>query len=214
MTVVFLVLAIVATLAASAFCSGTETGFLSVSRERILHLARSGGRRAKQVEAALSNMAFTTTTLLVGNNLANTAYSAAAAALCAELFSPDDAVANALWSVGSAITVLYLSEFMPKMLCAARPLRRTLMLVPAFRAMTILLMPFTVVCMRLTDLFMPQREAKHKYRPTQEDLLRILQDRKDGVKLTDIESALIGRILVLRLKGRAITPEAILSALR
>jgi hypothetical protein len=44
--------------------------------------------------------------------------------------------------------------------------------------------------------------------------MRILEDRKDGVCLSDIENALITKILVLRVKGKEITPDAILSALR
>jgi hypothetical protein len=65
--------------------------------------------------------------------------------------------------------------------------------------------------MRFTDLFMPRRDEKYKL--TSSDLLRILQDRKDGVCLTDFESALITRIFVLRAKGRPITREAMLDAL-
>ena len=49
---------------------------------------------------------------------------------------------------------------------------------------------------------------------TTSDLIRILEDRKDGVCLSDIESALITKILVLRVKGRKITPKEILSALK
>jgi hypothetical protein len=45
------------------------------------------------------------------------------------------------------------------------------------------------------------------------DLMRILEDRKDGVCLSDFESALITKIIVLRAKGKPITPEALMSAL-
>ena len=89
MTIFLFVLAALVALLFSAFFSGTETGFLSVSRERILHLAREGGCKAKIVQAALSDMGRTTTTLLVGNNIANVSYSSATAALAAELFSKD-----------------------------------------------------------------------------------------------------------------------------
>lgn len=54
MTVFFLTIAIFITLAGAAFCAGAETAFLSVSRGRIVHLARAGGRKAKIVEKALS----------------------------------------------------------------------------------------------------------------------------------------------------------------
>ena len=211
MIVVLLILAAVAMLALTAFCAGAETAFLSVSRERILHLAREGGRKAKIVHKALAAMPRTMTTLLIGSNLASVAYSSAMAEL-AETFFLNRAAASALWSFSAAFTILYVAEFLPKMLCAARPLRRVLTMAPVYRVLNAALRPLTALGMKLTDLFVPRKEAKARL--TSADLLRILQDRKDGVCLSDIESALITRIIVLRVKGNPITPEAILSALR
>ena len=211
MTVFLLSVAALFALVWAGFCAGAETGFLSVSRERILHLSREGGRKARKVQAALADMARTTTTLLIGNNLATVTYSSSTAALASALFG-DNSAANAVWSFLAAFTVLYCSEFMPKLLCAARPLRRTLALADAYRAMAATLLPLTALAMRLTDVFVPRRESK--YRLTVDDLVRILQDRKDGVCLSDFESALITRIVVLRAKGRPITREAIFDALR
>ena len=211
MIVVLLILAAVAMLALTAFCAGAETAFLSVSRERILHLAREGGKKAKVVQKALAAMPRTMTTLLIGSNLASVAYSSAMAELAEEFFQ-NRAAASALWSFSAAFTILYVAEFLPKMLCAARPLRRVLTMAPAYRVLNAVLRPLTALGMKLTDLFVPRKEAKSRL--TSADLLRILQDRKDGVCLSDIESALITRIVVLRVKGKPITPEAILSALR
>ena len=47
MSVLLLSAAMALALAAAAFCAGTETGLLSVSRGRVLHMARQGGVRAK-----------------------------------------------------------------------------------------------------------------------------------------------------------------------
>jgi len=211
MSVFLLVLAALFSLAWAAFCAGAETGFLSVSRERVLHLARAGGRKARLVQRALADMSHTTTTLLVGNNLASVAYSTSTAALSAALFERDGAAA-AVWSFFAAFTVLYVSEFLPKILCAARPLRRTLALARTYRVVSAVLAPLTWLALKVTGLFVPRRETK--YRVTADDLVRILQDRKEGVCLSDFESALISRLIVLRLKRRPITTEAILSALR
>ena len=198
------------TLAAAAFCAGAETAFLSVSRERITHLSREGGRKARIVQKALADMPRTMTTLLIGNNLASVSYSAASAALSLRICS--DSLARGLWSFAAAFTVLYVSEFLPKLLCAARPLRRSLMLADLYDIAERLLAPLTWVSMKLTDLFVPRKEAK--YHLTTADLLRILQDRKDGVCLTDFESALISRIIVSRVKGKPITRETLMSVLR
>ena len=211
MTIFLLFVAAILSLALAALCAGAETGYLSVSRERILHLAREGGRKAALVQKALGDMGRTMTMLLIGNNLASVTYSTSTAAISAALFAEGSA-ASLVWSFLAAFTVLYVSEFMPKLLFAARPLRRILSIADAVKVMSIALTPLTSLAMRFTDMFMPRKERK--YRLTSADLLRILQDRKDGVCLSDLESAIITRIIVLRVKGKPITPEAILSALR
>lgn len=211
MTIFLLIIVILLTLGGAAFCAGTETAFLSVSRERILHLAREGGLKARRIERALADMARTTTTLLIGNNLATVSYSSATAALTTILCG-ENRLGRAFASFLAAFLVLYVSEFLPKMLCSARPLRRSLALAPAYDVLAFILSPLTRVALFLTDFFVPHRD--NVYRLTSADLLRILQDRKDGVCLSDVESALISRILVLRVKGKPITRETILSALR
>ena len=207
---ILLFLAAMAALAGAAFCAGAETGFLSVSRERVLHLSREGGVKAAKVQKALADMARTTTTLLIGNNLASVGYSSAFAALSARI-SGSNATASAVLGFVGAFMLLYCAEFMPKLLFAARPLRRILAVAGAYEVLAAALKPAVSLAMRFTDLFLPRREQKYKL--TSADLLRILQDRKDGVCLTDFESALITRIFVLRAKGSPITREAILDAL-
>ncbi len=194
----------------AAFCAGAETAFMSVNRGRVLHLAREGSAAAKVVDGALNAMNRTLTTLLIGNNLAHVVFSSAAAALGARLCA-GSAWGHAAWTVGSAFAVLYLSEFLPKLFCSTRPLRRSLRLAPLFRGFSCALAPLTAVAMAVTGLFVPKGETKVKV--TANDLLRILQDRKDGVRLTDFESALISRILVMRRRGEFMTVEGLLHAL-
>lgn len=210
MVTFLLIVATVVALASSAFCAGAETAFMSVSRGRITHLARAGSVAATRVQAALREMNVTLTTLLIGNNLSNVAFSSAAAALGTRLFAHSPA-GHAGWTVASAFTILYLSEFLPKLFCSTRPLTRSLALAAPFRVFTLVLSPLTRLAMAITGLFIPKGETKE--RVTSKDLLRILQDRKDGVRLTDFESALISRILVMRRKGEFITVEGILRAL-
>lgn len=205
-----LVCAMLAALALSSFCSGTETGLSSVSLGRIRHMAREGSAAAKIIERARLDFSRTLTGILVGNNLANVVYSSASAALAARLFG--DAVgARAAWSAGAAVALLVCGEFLPKLFCSARPLRRTLRLAPVYRVFSAAFAPLTFLAVAVTGLFAGRPRARERVTP--DNLLRILQDRKDGVRLTEFESALIARILVLRMKGRPVTAEALLSAL-
>ncbi len=196
-------------LALAAFCAGSETAFMSVGRGRVTHLAREGSAAANAVMAALRDMNKTLTSLLIGNNLAHVVFSSSAAALGARLMR--GSVSHAIWTLGSAFLVLYLSEFLPKLFCSTRPLRRSLALAPAFSAFARAFYPLTAVAMAITNMFIPKAEPKDKV--TANELMRILKDRKDGVKLTDFESALIARILLLRRQGAFITPDSLLVAL-
>lgn len=209
-TVFLLLAALILSLMLSAFCSGTEMSFFSVSRGRILHLAREGSKAASIVQNAFSDMSSTLTSILVGNNLANVCFSSAAAALSERLFPYSDS-GRVVLSVAAAVVVLYLGEFLPKLLCSSRPLRRILFLAPFFKWFTAVLSPFTRAAVWVTDFFV--REGETSYRVTANDLLKILQDRKDGVRLTDLESVLISRILVLRKKGEFITEDSLLSVI-
>ena len=206
----FLLLIVVLALATAAFCAGCETGFLSVRRGRVIHMAREGGARAKIIYEAISNMGRTTTALLVGNNLAAVCYSSASSALVAALFADSPAMQFVLSTV-SALAILFLGEFLPKLLCAARPLRRLLGLAPAWRQFARVFAPVGGAVQLIVERVLPKREAKPKMTP--ESVLKILKDRKDGVKLSDFESALIGRIMVLRSKGEFVTPDSLLPAL-
>lgn len=213
MVAALLVLAMAVALAVAAFCAGSETAFLSVSRGRLLHLAREGSAAAKIVKAAIDDMTATMTSLLVGNNLAAVVFSSASAALSARLFA-ESAVARTVWSVAAAFTVLYLSEFLPKLLCSTRPLRRILALARPYRVFAFVMAPLTAVATAITSLAAGRARRTDAQPPvTVHDLLRILEDRKNGVRLTDFESALISRILVLRRKGQPVTPDALLRAL-
>ena len=199
-----------AALAVAAFCAGAETGFMSVGRGRVLHVAREGSARAKVVFTAIFNLGRTTTALLVGNNLASVTYSAATAALTARLFG-SSRIMSAISSLVVALLLLMLGEFLPKLFCAARPLRRMLALAPYWEVFARIFVPVGSVVAAIVERLMPKREAR--VRMTPEFVLKILEDRKDGVKLSDFESVLIRRIMQLRAKGEFVVPDTLLPAL-
>ncbi len=202
----------VVALAAAAFCAGSETAFLSVRRGRITHLAREGSENARIVEGALKEMNSTLTTLLIGNNLAHVTFSSAAAALGARLVGGSGAW-YAAWTALSAFAVLYLSEFLPKLFCSTRPLRRSLALAPAYRWFAKVMTPLTRVAVAVTSVFIPKRGGKGPYKVTMNELRRILADRKEGVRLSDFETALVSRLLEMRRNGEFITVAGLLTAL-
>ena len=205
-----LFLVALAALTIAAFCAGAETGFLSVGRGRVLHVARAGSARAKIVFSAIFDLGRTTTALLVGNNLACVTYSAATAALTARLCG-SSRIGSAVFSLVVALLLLMLGEFLPKLFCSARPLRRMLALAPYWKVFARIFVPIGTLVQKIVEQLMPKNEAKPKMTP--ETVLKILEDRKDGVKLSDFESALIRRIMQLRAKGEFVVPDTLLPAL-
>ena len=197
-------------LAVAAFCAGAETGFLSVGRGRVLHVARAGSARAKIVFTAIFNLGRTTTALLVGNNLASVTYSSATAALTARLCG-SSRIESAIASFAAALILLMLGEFLPKLFCSARPLRRMLGLAPYWKVFAKVFVPVGAAVQMLVEQLLPKREQKFKLTP--EAVLKILEDRNDGVKLSDFESVLIRRIMQLRAKGEFVVPETLLPAI-
>lgn len=210
MTGLLLFLVVCASLALAAFCAGAETGFLSVSRGRVIHMARAGGARAKVVYSAIANMGRTTTALLVGNNLASVSFSSASAAL-SSVACPHSTFAQSVWWFVAAFAILYLGEFLPKLFCSARPLRRMLQLAPVWKVFARVFVPVGAVVQLVIERLLPKRESR--LRVTPDTVLKILEDRKDGVKLSAFETALVGQIVKLREKGEFITPDSLLAAL-
>ena len=206
----FLLIGVLAALALVAFCAGAETGFLSIRRGRLIHVARAGGARAGILHAAHQHLDQTTAALLVGGNLATVTYSSLSSAL-SEVWLPNSPVAQAAWGAVAAVVVLYFGEFAPKLLCAARPLRRMILLAPVWQAFAVVFIPVGAAIESVVCRFIPKRDAG--VRVTPDAVLKILADRKDGVKLSDLERALVARILLLRSRGEFITPDSLLPAL-
>lgn len=205
-----LVFTVIIALVLSSLFSASEAAFVTVSRGRIVHLSREGSTKAQAVLRAISNLQDTITTILVGNNIANTLFSSASAALAGRILV-DSSLGRTVWACVAAVVLLYLGEFLPKLLCTTRPLRRVLILISFYEVLATILRPLSNLATAIISFFVPRTEAKVSV--TTSDLLRILQDRKDGAVLTDLESALIARILVLRKKGGKITTESLLSVL-
>jgi len=104
----------------SAFFSGSEIALVSASRARLETLAGEGRHAARRALRLLADTPGTIAALLVGNNLANTAVSALATALCVAAW-PDRGVAIATALV--SVVLLFSGEILPKSFSRSRPTR-------------------------------------------------------------------------------------------
>ena len=195
---ILLLLLLLAAVCAAGFCAGVETGFLSVSRVRLLSLVRQHSKQARQLARALRDMSRVVTTLLVGNNIAAVTVSTVSAVLALRMFATSPLL-QAAWSLFVAALVLFVGEYLPKLLFATRPLRRSLAAMRFYRALEFVLAPLVGVFTVVTRVVFQVRPAKTgRLGMSRAGLRTLIADKEGSTRLTPFERTLIARVLDLQ----------------
>ena len=97
----------------SAFFSSSEAAFLSLQKTRLSHLLNTNVPGANRVAEMVSNTERLLSTILLGNNLVNVAFTAIITALTVSLVE-DGPVAIAIATVAGTILLLIFGEIIPK----------------------------------------------------------------------------------------------------
>ena len=114
--------ALVVLLLASAFFSIAETSMMAISRLRLRHLAKKGGRAARLTQTLLERTDRLLGAVLLGNNLMNAAATTIVTALAISYFGDNQWTLLAA-TVGIAFLILVFSEITPKVIGATYPER-------------------------------------------------------------------------------------------
>ena len=104
----------------SAFFSSSETAFIALPRARLLHLVNTGHHKANLVSRLIRRPERLLATVLLGNNLVNTAAAAVGTALAINLIGNDTA-AVLVSTFGVTFLLLVFSEALPKSIAWNRP---------------------------------------------------------------------------------------------
>ena len=97
----------------SAFFSSSETAFIALPRARLIHLISIGRPKAELVERMLKRPERLLATVLLSNNLVNTAAAALGTALALNLIE-DDTLAVLVATICVTLLLLVFSETLPK----------------------------------------------------------------------------------------------------
>jgi len=133
--------AFLACLLFSAFFSGSETALLSANRLRLAGLASEGDARAGTILDLVRDPGRLLAGILVGNNLVNVLATGLAATYCTRRFGAGWGLTIA--TVATTTLLVIFSEFLPKALAAAHPIRWSRRAVRPIRALLALLLPLT-----------------------------------------------------------------------
>jgi putative hemolysin len=136
----------------SAFFSSSETAFISLQRLRLKHLARTehaDSDAAKQVATIAEKPERFLATVLVGNNLVNTAAAALATILVASALTEGQAVL--VTTVGVTIVLLIFGEVFPKIVGTRYGMRLAMLYATPIKLLLWVLSPIAAIFVWIGD---------------------------------------------------------------
>jgi len=144
MNVLYLVIASICVMA-SAFFSSSETAFISLQRIRVKQMESQGGAKAGRIAKMLEKPEKFISTVLLGNNLVNTAAAALGTTVVLSLWRGSEQMAVLLSTVIVTIVLLVVGEVMPKIAAAQHSERVALLFVTPVSFLSWVLTPATAV---------------------------------------------------------------------
>ncbi|ACL65656.1 protein of unknown function DUF21 [Anaeromyxobacter dehalogenans 2CP-1] len=143
----------VAFLAASAFCSGTETALTALGEPRARQLRETGGRRARLLGLWIDHPERVLSTLLIGNTLVNVGAGALAGSVGADLAGGGGWAPGTLVAIATGVTtvvILFAGEIVPKTIGKRHPAPVALWAMPMVQALCLAMWPLSAAVTRLT----------------------------------------------------------------
>ncbi len=178
------------------FLSGMETGIVSINRHRLLHLVRSGSRRAKLIEGYLLDTQRLFGTSLVGTNLCLVIVSTLVGSLSERVWGP---VGQTVTTVCVGIVILVFCEYFPKIWFSSRPIQRCLRFAPLLRAVETGLYPLSFIAVSFTRLLIPHKKEQRPF-VTREHIQTLARSSEAGGEISAFERLMINQVLDLQLK--------------
>ncbi|MFC2016941.1 hemolysin family protein [Chloroflexota bacterium] len=127
----------------SAFFSSSETAFISLQRIRLEHMVDTKVKGAGRVSRMIQRPEKLLSTILLGNNLVNTAAAALGTALAISLWGEENGIIIA--TVGVTVLLLIFSETTPKTIATQHTERLSLVLARPIEVISWIFTPFVVV---------------------------------------------------------------------
>lgn len=147
---IFYLIVIVLSVLLSAFFSSSEIAINSLNLTRLKKAVDSGDKTAKVAYNLSENFTSTLCTILIGNNLVNTAATTAATAVILNFLTKQNVagageIASVLTTVIMTLIILIFSEILPKNMGKMRPEQWSRLVAYPIRALTWILFPIVFV---------------------------------------------------------------------
>ena len=189
MTTFLLYVLLVLLVLLSAFFSSSEIAYATANKLRLQNDADKGGRLAAKAMWISEHFTGFLSTILVGNNLVNIAFSSAVTALMVELYG---AGGETLAPILSTVVLLIFGEIIPKIVGTSQADRLVRLYTYPLRFFMVLFKPVTALVTRIVDRLSglwTSREPEPEV--TDDELVSILETIEDEGVFTEQESELI-----------------------
>ena len=144
---------LLAFLVLSAFFSSSEAAFLSLQRTRIAHLLSEGVPGARRVANMLNEPERLLSTILLGNNLVNVAFSAVITVVVVNrLDQYNEGVGVVVATIIGTVTLLLLGETIPKTIAIRKSERLAFLYSYPLKWGEYLLLPFVLILQWITKM--------------------------------------------------------------
>ena len=135
----WMIVGIIVCVAFSAFFSSSETAFTSMNKNKMKNLAQNGNKTAALALKMSENYAKLLSTILVGNNIVNTALPVLATLFLANVLANTGLNPSVMSTVITTVVVLIFGEITPKAIAKDHPEGFALAVTPLLRFIQIIL---------------------------------------------------------------------------
>lgn len=192
---IFLIIIIISIIL-SAYFSATETAFSTLNRIRIKNLAEKGNKKAQLVLDLTDNFDELISTVLIGNNVVNIAAASLSTLLFVKLLGQE--VGATVSTVVITLTVLIFSEVSPKSIAKEAPEKFAMFSAPIISVLMVVFTPFNYFFKKWRLLLSKIFKHNEDRGITEEELLTIVDEAKEGGGFNEAESTLIRSAIEFR----------------
>lgn len=196
----------------SAYFSATETAFSSLNRIRMKNMAEKGNKRARLVMRLSEDYDSLLSTILIGNNIVNIASASLATVLFVKWLG--DEAGPSVSTAVTTVVVLIFGEVTPKSIAKESPERFAMFSAPFLSALMGLLTPVNFLFGQWKKLLSALIQSTDEGGITEEELLSIVEEAKQGGGIDEQEDMLIRSALEFTEQeaGGIVTPRVDITA--
>lgn len=187
------IVAILALIAVSAFCSSTETAYACLNKFKIRVQADEGNKKAKLILKTHERFNRTLIMALLGYNISSVAISTLSAILFYSLLNKyiDETLISLISTAAMTVLVYIFSDMVPKMIARAMPERVASNNVYIANALYYVLFPFIYFFSFITFITNKIFKGKNDIALTEEDFANVVEDLEKKDLIEDNESDII-----------------------